>query len=91
MDPTVATKEEQAAWLRTRGWSPYYNPNYWVHPKTVVDPTQQDYTDYGMSEDDAVAYEHIGRPPHKMMGIPGLSRMEMAAATKGLTQARKAE
>jgi hypothetical protein len=80
------TEEEKAAWLIERGWSTYYNPRYWVHPKTVADPSQQDYTNYGMLIDDAVAYENIGCPPHQPMGFPSLSRMDLAKRTKGLTE-----
>lgn len=80
------TPEEQVTWLRSRGWHSYYNENYWVHPKTVADPKQQDYTNYGMSAEDAIAYERIGCPPHEPMGSPWLSRIRLAIKTHGLTQ-----
>lgn len=78
------SERDDAAWLKARGWSTYYNPNYWVHPKTVADPSQQDYTNYGMTAEDALAYERIGCPPHQPMGLPGLSRLMLAYETKGL-------
>jgi hypothetical protein len=53
------TKEE----LIARGWDTWYNPNYWVHPKTVADPTRQDFTYYGMSFEDAVKFELEDRKP----------------------------
>lgn len=56
------TKDE----MIKRGWSTWYHPNYWVHRKTIADPTRQDYTNYGFSFEDAVRYElgeiNEGRP-----------------------------
>lgn len=73
-------------WLQERGWHTWYNENYWVHRDSVEDPSSQDYTNYGMSFKDAVAYENLGKPKHKSMGIPGLSQMKMAIDTEGLTK-----
>lgn len=42
------------------GWHTYYHPNYWVNKKVVDDPTRQDYTDYGMSLDEAIEWEENG-------------------------------
>lgn len=83
------SKTEDEAFAKERGWSTYYNPNYWVHPKTVEDPMQQDYTNYGMCIEDVVRYEAIGCPKHPPMGIPGLSRMHIALETKGLTEPKR--
>lgn len=68
--------------LRAAGWSTWYSENYWVHADLVEDPTRQDYTDYGMGFEDAVIMEKQGKPKHKPMGSPGLSRLEMAMRLK---------
>lgn len=81
----------EAKWLQSQGWYTWYNENYWVHPESVSDPFQQDYTNYGMNLEDAVAYELLGKPKHKAMGLPGLSQLEMALATAGLTKKRDVE
>lgn len=83
------TNEEKLKFLEERGWSTWYNPNYWVHPESVENPKAQDYTNYGMNIDDAIAYENLGKPKHKQMILPGLSQMEMAVATEGLTKERE--
>ena len=87
------SEAEKMAFVKERGWSTWYNEAYWVNPATVADPKQQDYTNYGMSLDDAIRWENIGRPPHKpaLLGIPVLSRMALAVATKGLTKPPQAE
>jgi hypothetical protein len=84
-------KEFWCDWLVRRGWSTWYNPEYWVHPDSVEDPAQQDYTNYGMTWEDALQYERIGKPKHRPMGLPGLSRMQMAIATEGLTKMAEEE
>ena len=76
---------KDAKWLEDRGWSKWYNENYWVHPDSVQDPTRQNYTDYGFSLEEAVKYESIGKPKHKYLGLPQLSKIDMAVSTKGLT------
>lgn len=53
------TKDE----LISKGWDTWYNDDYWVHPKTVADPTRQDYTYYGMSFEKAVEWERENRQP----------------------------
>lgn len=58
------TKKE----LERLGWHTYYNPAYWVHPKTVQDPKRQDYTNYGMSFAEAVEYERKGCPRFSPVG-----------------------
>ena len=70
--------------LRAAGWSTWYSDNYWVHRDLVEDPTQQDYTNYGMCFEDAVTMENLGKPKHKPMGLPGLSRIEMAMRLKAV-------
>jgi hypothetical protein len=75
--------------LKDRGWSTWYNPNYWVHPESVINPKAQDYTNYGMNIDDAIAYEKLGKPKHREFPLPIMSQIEMAQATEGLTKERK--
>lgn len=57
------TYDEKVAFVRRRGWGTWYHPNYWVNEKTITDPQRQDYTNYGMSLDDAVRWEQEGRAP----------------------------
>lgn len=52
------TKEE----MKARWWHTYYNDDYWVHPDLIADPTRQDYTNYGMSFENAVLMESMGKP-----------------------------
>lgn len=47
------TKKEMRERLEKEGWHTWYNDNYWVHPKVVQNPEIQDYTNYGMSLEDA--------------------------------------
>ena len=82
LDKEAQLKKEK--WLRKRGWSQWYNPQYWVHPDSVEDPSHMDYTNYGMTIDDAIKYEKIGKPPHKFSALPYFSRLELAHRTKGL-------
>lgn len=53
--------KEKEQFLIERGWHTYYNPNYWVHKKTVRDHTISDYTNYGFDLDGAYEYEFSGR------------------------------
>lgn len=52
-------------WMIDRGWHTWYNENYWVHPETVENPKTQDYTNYGITLEDAVRWEMDGRPKRK--------------------------
>ena len=61
-----------AAWLEARGWHEWYRRGYWVSPKTVRDPSAQDYTNYGMSTQEAVAYERETRQPFSRTPMAGL-------------------
>ena len=45
--------------LRRRGWDTWYHEDYWVHPKLIKDPSRQDYTNYGMSLEDALKFEGL--------------------------------
>ncbi len=54
--------------LLENGWSTWYNKNYWVHPKTVKDPAEQDYTDYGLTAYEAYEFETKDCPPFEPVG-----------------------
>lgn len=58
------TTEEKRDFLVSRGWHTWYNINYWVHPKKLIaNADVQDYTNYGLSLDDAVKFEQENREP----------------------------
>ena len=80
------TLEEKQEFLKSKGWSTWYNPKYWVHPEMVEDPASMDYTNYGMNIDDAIRYEKIGKPKFKLFPIPVMSQLDMALRTKDLTE-----
>lgn len=61
----LVSKEKKEQYLIDNGWCTYYNPNYWVHKKMIVDSNRQDYTDYGMPLDEAVVFEFCKFPPFK--------------------------
>jgi hypothetical protein len=44
-------------YLEANGWHTYYNDNYWVNKKVIKDPKSQDYTNYGMTMEEAVSYQ----------------------------------
>lgn len=56
---------DKTAFLIDKGWSTWYNPDYWVHPKIVQDETKQDYTNYGMSLEQAYEFETNNQEPFK--------------------------
>lgn len=56
-------REEKEKFLRKKGWSTWYNDNYWVHEKTIADPSRQDHTNYGMSLEEAYNFEVNNEPP----------------------------
>lgn len=56
-------KEDKKKFLEERGWSTYYNPDYWVHEKTIVDKSRQDFTNYGMNLEDAYNFEVNNEKP----------------------------
>lgn len=61
------TPKAKQTTLVSAGWSQWYHPDCWIHPKTVKDPATQDYTKYGMTLDEAYRYETEGGEP---MGLP---------------------
>jgi hypothetical protein len=78
------TKAEIEEFLRERGWDTWYGDDYWVNPNLVVEPTVQDYTNYGMDLKSAYAHECLKLGPFKPMGLPGLTMM-----LKGIDNAEK--
>jgi hypothetical protein len=44
--------EEQRQELLNCGWNPWYNENYWVHPKWC--PIDCDYTNHGLTKEQAL-------------------------------------
>lgn len=55
-------KDEKERFLKERGWRTWHSDSYWVNPKTVEDKSRQDYTNYGLSMDDAIRFEFRGEP-----------------------------
>ena len=45
--------------LRALGWSDWYHPDYWVHPK--LSRYGNDYTREGMTLNEAIIYENSGK------------------------------
>ena len=62
--------------LKSRGWSTWYNDNYWIHPKTVSDPEKQDYTNYGMDLQSAFITEVEKVRPLNMMERAGFIEID---------------
>jgi len=73
--PDIFDKEN---YLIKQGWDTWYNDNYWVHPDLVEDPNVQDYTHYGVSLEDAIKIEKLGRPKHKSLGSSEISKIHYA-------------
>ena len=71
--PPFTMKLEKQAYLKKHGWHTWYNPDYWVNPKVIADPKSQDYTNYGMTIDDAVVWQwnRVGKVKHRF-GIPSI-------------------
>ena len=57
------SEEEKIKFLESHGWHTYYNDNYWVNPKTITNPNAQDYTNYGLSLEEAYAFETRSKKP----------------------------
>ena len=84
----MITLKEQSKFISKRGWYQWYNILYWVNPKTVEDPTQQDYTNYGMDLNSAYCFEKLNLPKFKP-GFLGLPILSMQA--QGLDNKQKIE
>jgi hypothetical protein len=72
----------QEKFIKSKGWSTWYNPNYWVHEKTVVEPNKQDYTDYGMDLNSAYCFEKLKLPRFMPCFLPLLSQQSQGLANK---------
>lgn len=59
------TLQEKIDLLKKYGWHTWYNENYWVNPKTIINPKIQDYTNYGMSLEKAYEFETQNKKPFK--------------------------
>lgn len=66
--------KEQERYVKSKGWSTWYNPKYWVNPKTIVDPKCQDFTSYGMDLNSAYCFEKLKLPKFEPCFIPILSQ-----------------
>jgi hypothetical protein len=56
-------------YLEERGWGTWYHPNYWVHKKVIANPEVQDYTNYGMTLEEAYRFETENHPKIPPLGI----------------------
>jgi len=82
----LISKKEQEEFIKAHGWSTWYNVNYWVHPKTVSDPSSQDYTNYGMDLNSAYCFEKLDLPKFEYRMFPLASMMQ-----QGLDNRKKIE
>lgn len=60
---------DKPAFLRERGWSTWYNENYWVHPR--FGGQGRDHTNWGLGTDEAYAYET--NPESKEQTLKGMA------------------
>jgi hypothetical protein len=74
--------KQQEKYIKSKGWSTWYNPKYWVNPKTVVDEKRQDYTNYGMSLNSAYCFEKLNLPKFLPFPFPILSQQSQALKNK---------
>ena len=66
----MTSKNEMKRVIESAGWHTWYHPNYWVHQDLVTDPKAQDYTNYGMTLEEAYEHELDGRKPfHSQIGF----------------------
>jgi len=72
----------QEKFIISKGWSTWYNPRYWVHPKTVADKSRQDFTAYGMDLNSAYCFEKLGLPTFDPMPLPRMSMNMQGMANK---------
>ena len=64
---------KQENYIKSKGWSTWYNEKYWVHPKTVEDSAKQDFTLYGMDLNSAYCFEKLSLPKFQCSPLPRLS------------------
>lgn len=53
--------EDKKEYLKTRGWFPWYNEDYWCHPSRKP-YAYCDCTNWGSSLEDAFMHEYWGKP-----------------------------
>jgi len=78
----MITLKAQEKFVKSKGWSTWYNPKYWVHPKMIIDATRQDYTNYGMDLNSAYCFEKLNLPSFKFNFFPILSQKQQAIENK---------
>lgn len=65
-------KLTDAEFLESKGWEHWYtDDNWWVHPKTVSDPTRMDFTNYQYPTADAIEFEKGNLKPVPYYGDLG--------------------
>lgn len=62
----IKLEDAVKTYLKRRGWSTWYNPNAWVHPKIVADLKSQDYTEYAMDLTSAFIHEAEDMPSFRV-------------------------
>jgi hypothetical protein len=72
--------DDRVEFLKERGWSTWYHPDYWVNPKTIENPVIQDYTNYGMSLEQAYEFEVMDKAPYQ-----SVRPLQRCIAAKGTT------
>ena len=78
----LITLKEQEKYIKSKGWSTWYNPNYWVNPKTIADAKCQDYTSYGMDLNSAYCFSKLKLPKFKPFPFPLFSQQLQGLANK---------
>jgi len=73
---------KQEAFIKSKGWSQWYNVRYWVNPKTVADERSQDYTNYGMDLNSAYCFEKLNLPKFQPFPFPRMSQNEQGLENK---------
>lgn len=72
----------QEKYITSKGWSTWYNPKYWVNPKTIKDSSCQDYTAYGMDLNSAYCFEKLRLPKFIPCFLPLFSQQSQGLANK---------
>ena len=68
--------------LKSKGWSTWYNEKYWVNPKLVSDPRKQEYTNYGMDLESAYFHEINDLGKFEPTFLPEMSMIKKAIENK---------
>lgn len=78
----MITLKAQEKFVKSKGWSTWYNPKYWVHPKTIEDGHYQNYTCYGMDLNSAYCFEKLNLPAFKPHMFPIISQKQQMIENK---------